>query len=495
MYTTNELLDHPLVSPIMQPSLGGLPPLLIMAGGGEILRDEQIYLAHKCANPAKYAPPDSKLDERGRARLAEYKPTDVQLQVWEDLCHVAPTLSFTRPAKYMYRSVAQFGAWCLARAQNRGIEILDDDAISVISSTDSISEVDFDDQEKAEQKEKRLRAEEEERKSGAVGKAGDPLPPFINHMVRQRVTRHGVTHPLAKPADLPGCCIKPEDVGIIKAGQVKKWLTAKRQWDQRYASTKAKVHKKIINDMAVGYHDYGPGEHPPPSALAGRRRLDYKASETKRVKSLGLALWSLWGSKHDEATVEREKAASEAKNEPEVTAVTPNEGGEGARLFSDIETRPPPTPLTDGRSRSRRRIVTYDNQMGDRNVDENTLATELLAIRQTGGKDQDASPQVSPAPDTGATGKRPFVGGIAMPFTIKKEAETASMLTLNSGMSPAPSLRPMSMEESRSDVMSLSKANDPPKEDSTPNPNAERPGMETFVTAAEEVPQINGQDR
>ena len=36
MYTTNQLISHPLVSPIMQPSLGGLPPLLILTGGGRL---------------------------------------------------------------------------------------------------------------------------------------------------------------------------------------------------------------------------------------------------------------------------------------------------------------------------------------------------------------------------------------------------------------------------------------------------------------------------
>lgn len=140
MYATNELLSHPLVSPVMQPTLGGLPPLLIMVGGGEILRDEQVYVAHKCASPSKYMPPESTLDDRGREQIEQYKPTDVQLQVWDDLCHVAPTLSFTRPAKHMYRSVAQFGAWALARAQKTDIEILDDDDISVISSSTSDSD-------------------------------------------------------------------------------------------------------------------------------------------------------------------------------------------------------------------------------------------------------------------------------------------------------------------------------------------------------------------
>src|SRR3569833_307249 len=140
MYTTNELLSHPLVSPVMAPTLGGLPPLLIMTGGGEVLRDEQIYLAHKCANPSKNLPSDAILDDKARASIEQFKPTDVQLQVWDDLCHVAPTLSFTRPAKYMYRSIAQFGAWALARAQKTEIDILDDDDISVISSSGSDAE-------------------------------------------------------------------------------------------------------------------------------------------------------------------------------------------------------------------------------------------------------------------------------------------------------------------------------------------------------------------
>lgn len=141
MYASNQLISHPLVSPVLQPSLGGLPPLLILTGGGEMLRDEQIYLAHKAANPPKYPPGDAFLDQNPhdhlRDQVNKWKPTDVQLQVWEDLCHVAPTLSFTRPAKYMYRSVAQFGAWALARAQKTEIEILDDDDVSIISQSDS----------------------------------------------------------------------------------------------------------------------------------------------------------------------------------------------------------------------------------------------------------------------------------------------------------------------------------------------------------------------
>jgi len=48
-------LSHPLVSPILQGSLGGLPPLYVIAGDAEVLRDEAIYLAHRAAHPSEYS--------------------------------------------------------------------------------------------------------------------------------------------------------------------------------------------------------------------------------------------------------------------------------------------------------------------------------------------------------------------------------------------------------------------------------------------------------
>ena len=305
MYATNQLISHPLVSPVLQPSLGGLPPLLVLSGGGEILRDEQIYLAHKAANPEKYP-----LSDTHRAQydsynetLSKYKPTDVQLQVWDDLCHVAPTLSFTRPAKFMYRSIAQFGAWALARAQRRSIEITEDDDLSIISSgseTDSSSSTDL---------------TKSRGRNGAanaqVGKAGDPLPAFRNHMIRQRVDRHGLIYPMAPESDIPALQMPASELGIIKPGPVRKWLAAKKEWDTQYASEKRKVQKRRIKDiMDGGFESCGDGERPPPSALAGRRRKggDFGSKlEKRKRKSWGMMLWSLWGSKHDESTIKREE--------------------------------------------------------------------------------------------------------------------------------------------------------------------------------------------
>lgn len=94
---------------------------LQQSGGGELLRDEQIYLAHKAAAPTKYPPSATVLADYPEEAdiLNKYPPTQVQLQVFDGCAHVIPTLSITVPAKYMYRSAANFGIWAITVAQHK----------------------------------------------------------------------------------------------------------------------------------------------------------------------------------------------------------------------------------------------------------------------------------------------------------------------------------------------------------------------------------------
>lgn len=310
LYAPNHLLGHPLVSPVLQPSLGGLCPLLIQVGGGEMLRDEQIYLGHKAANPSKYLPSESVLNihDPKREKIAKYPPTDVQLQVWDDLCHVGHTLSWTRPAKYMYRSVAQFGAWALAHAQNRAIDIPEDD------SSDSDSNDSADDEKMNSDFDKRRTRRSEVvsdihtsahiRSMHSVGRAGDPLPTFKNHMIRQRVDRHGNIYEMAPTSEMPELHMKPEEIGTLKEAPVRKWLGRQEKWNQKFAHTKVELQKKRAKQLDRGYVGIPPGEKPPPTALAGRRPADIPTL-AKVKKSWGMSMWSGWGSKHDEVRVGR----------------------------------------------------------------------------------------------------------------------------------------------------------------------------------------------
>jgi hypothetical protein len=197
----------------------------------------------------------------------------------------------------MYRSIAQFGAWALARAQKTEIDILDDDDISVISHTFESDSPSNEDSTKPSDG-----TDGTSKGAAKVGRAGDPLPPFHHHMIRQRVDRHGIIYPLAPAAALPALQIPPEEVGVIKPGPVRKWLAAKGEWDRKYARERRQVQKARARELAEGFEAFPGGESPPPSALAGRRHKDIPP-ETKKGRSWGMSLWSLWGSKHDEMTV------------------------------------------------------------------------------------------------------------------------------------------------------------------------------------------------
>ncbi|RGB25700.1 Alpha/Beta hydrolase protein [Rhizophagus diaphanus] len=86
MYAPNEGLAIPYVSPMLAESLGGLPPLLLVAGDSERLRDEAIYLAHRSAEPAKYKGPSY---NAGKFEKSPFQaPTNTTLEIYEEMPHV-----------------------------------------------------------------------------------------------------------------------------------------------------------------------------------------------------------------------------------------------------------------------------------------------------------------------------------------------------------------------------------------------------------------------
>jgi hypothetical protein len=353
--------------------------------------------------------------------------------------------------------------------------------------------------------------------SPQVGKAGDSLPPFRHHMIRQRVDRHGHISQLEPESELPGCNMPSSQIGVIKEGPIRKWMAAKKQWDTKFASSKRRVQKQRAKDMAKGYQQFGDGEVPPPSALAGRRKLGEDLKEPKKSRSMGMSLWSLWGSKHDEKTIVLEH---EADKEPEITTATAADGA-NARPLHDVKTaqgekldaRKKPDY---SRSRSRRRTVTDQNQTGRDDVDENTPASVLhskLAEKRGTAADGDAHL----APDFVADGnapqilvrspniekdeselKRPKADGIAFPFSLKNHHATASMTTLTSsiGIRPqddivTPGAKDSGVPQNANDVEASGKGKEEESEQVIENGqvvSAERPPMETFKTALEIMP-------
>jgi hypothetical protein len=346
-------------------------------------------------------------------------------------------------------------------------------------------------------------------------------------MIRERVDRHGNISALEPESELPGCNLPAKEIGVIKEGTVQKWMAAKRKWDTRFASTKRKVQKQRAMEFAKGYQTFGDGETPPPSALAGRRRLEGHLAEEKKKQSKALSLWALWGSNHDEKAIEHEQEANQA---PDVVAIT--DGSGGATKSPDQETTQLQPAVQDhSRSRSRRRIVTDEHQT---EIDEDTpaavLHSRLVEDRENvGGTGQGLltpkflAPSSTPVSTVQKSAvdetelKRPKLGGLAFPFSLKQEGASASMVTLTSsvGVQPAVDVRTegtndSGVEANATDIEASKAARRSSgvagltDEDTADGPSgrlavengvvvsADRPPIETFVSAAESLPTASG---
>lgn len=206
-----------------------------------------------------------------------------------------------------------------------------------------------------------------------------------------------------------------------------------------------------------------------------------------------------------------DREAEAEKNDQDIDMRPTSSGGQGARPFLDIENQETAAPMSP-RSRSRRRMVSYQNQDVEGGDNDNAPALEFeeAPADETGMASphvQFLTPDHQPEIGIGTSGKRAYVDGIAVPFRLKREGtETASMMTLNSEHSQlqsprASTTRPMSS----STTEAVGGAESGAKGDSSGHGNGnhnesegttkgavERPGLETFETAAENLPTIKG---
>ncbi|KAI9207273.1 Alpha/Beta hydrolase protein [Polychytrium aggregatum] len=116
-YTTNDLLDHPYVSPLFATKIPAkpLPPTLITVGSAERLRDEGIKFWSKfkgrCLSDDRlHAPhqvvidPEKNMSDVGSESDAE----DVRIEVYQDMPHVFQMFPFERLARMSVCRISEF---------------------------------------------------------------------------------------------------------------------------------------------------------------------------------------------------------------------------------------------------------------------------------------------------------------------------------------------------------------------------------------------------
>lgn len=350
--------------------------MYVLAGDGEVLRDEIIYvrlwparagsraddclpqMAHRAAHPEQYPLRKPLLDfNPERTRKAEtYPPTQVHLQVYDNVCHDIILFSFTNPAKYAFRSIASFVKWVLGDAAPlREAPLLgSSESQTLTEEPEQLASPSASNQDAASSKRSSsfLPTRKSRAQDDATHTSADPLkrPPFVDNMIRERVSVHGVVRPLEPAEEIHTLQMDPNELGLIKEEPVKRYLAGIAIAQKKFKRAYKRVNKhrernlrksvkeeakrlrhrlqeteRLMNDgklprapilreldgeqresfvdspRAMVEHEEGiwelRGERPPPSSIAARkdtseaRRLAHSLDE-KHSRVNALALWA-----------------------------------------------------------------------------------------------------------------------------------------------------------------------------------------------------------
>ncbi|KAA1466694.1 alpha/beta-hydrolase [Dentipellis sp. KUC8613] len=299
-YATNEQLMHPLVSPVLQSTLCNLPPLYIIAGNGEVLRDEIIYFAHRAAHPEEFPVRKGVIRHarRQKENMEKFRtPTKVHLQVYDDMPHVLTVFTFTDSAKYAYRSIAQFVKHVTMHspdhiARNPFPELHRPECEIHADEEEEVD--DYAERRKAQSQHRKYRLHrwkprnsrgevvrivgdadgadvrlykeneqvasqevEENRAERMPGmeEEGEEVPSEQDHaddnqdiphvlMIRERVDIRGHVRPMEPKHEMYQLKMRPNEVGVIKEAPVRRWLNGQELMDKKFPRTAAHVVRK-----------------------------------------------------------------------------------------------------------------------------------------------------------------------------------------------------------------------------------------------------------
>jgi hypothetical protein len=145
-------------------------------------------------------------------------------------------------------------------------------------------------------------------------------------MIRQRIDKSGQVFPLDPPSSYPVLDIPSSQVGAINPELIRKWLDAKQEWDVRFSKEKLRVQSRRMKELAHGFQDFD-GEIPPPSSLAARRSAPGVLPKRRAKKNYGMMMWSGWGSRHDERTMERKNQGQHSGRQSTRASVDASQAG------------------------------------------------------------------------------------------------------------------------------------------------------------------------
>lgn len=198
------------------------------------------------------------------------------------ICHDLPLFSFTVPARYCYRAMASFIKFVTPTTKERNehgdiippspvsrtdMELpveqdpthpdaaqhdahhLQDTMADAITDTSGSTTPAHPRSELGGAQTKSPPRHKREPRSGlekTIYSSTQPFnrPPYVDNMIRERISLTGVVRPLEPMSEVDILHIDPEDLGLIKEGPVRRYLAGKAIWDKKFKKTYERVQKQ-----------------------------------------------------------------------------------------------------------------------------------------------------------------------------------------------------------------------------------------------------------
>ena len=123
--------------------------------------------------------------------------------------------------------------------------------------------------------------------------------PFVDNMIRERVSTSGVLRPLEPESELTACNVPLENIGVINAVAVKRYLEGQALWDIKFAGTIKGIAKMRAKNLELARKEGRKSMGVLHGALAGensgkhRRRSEDGGSASSSMTFLGSSTWSM----------------------------------------------------------------------------------------------------------------------------------------------------------------------------------------------------------
>lgn len=79
----------------------------------------------------------------------------------------------------------------------------------------------------------------------------DPPSPFMDNMIRERVSTRGEIRPLESEVELAACTLPHERVGVVDELAIRRYIEGKTRWDERYKRTTETIRKQRTKNLNI----------------------------------------------------------------------------------------------------------------------------------------------------------------------------------------------------------------------------------------------------